>query len=171
MTTSFTLEHDFPGISIELFEKHLNHPDLNEKLAEMPAFRSRDLIEEKRLKNGEIHWSFKVVAGGDIPPAVQKVISKDMFSWVENTRFVPDEHCIYWSIEPLISKGKFEGKGTWLLESTKKGTRRTIEGDISVKIPLIGKIAESFIVNELKRNYEVEPKIQQTFYNKMKKSA
>ncbi len=170
MTTSFRLEHEFPGISLDLFEAYLNHPELNVMLATMPAFRSRDMIEEQKLKNGETLWKFKVVAGGEIPPAVQKVVSKDMFTWWENTRFVPDEHCIYWEIEPLVAKGKFEGKGTWKLQGDKKGTHRVIDGEITFKLPFIGKIVETFIVSELKRNYEVEPGIQRAFLQKMKKS-
>jgi len=168
MTTHFKLEHDFPKISLELFETHLNHPNLNKMLAKMPAFRSRELVEQQTLKNGEILWKFKVVAGGDVPPAVQRILSADMFTWWENSRFVPDEHCIYWEIEPLVGKGKFEGKGTWQLFEEADGTSRVIEGEVSVKIPLIGKVAEAFIVNELKRNFEVEPEIQLAFYKKMK---
>jgi hypothetical protein len=169
MTTSFRLEHEFPDISLELYEKYLNHPDLNQMLSQMPAFRSRDLVEKQELDNGEIHWTFKVVAGGDIPPAVQKVLSADMFSWWEKTRFVPSEHTIHFKIEPLVAKGKFEGGGKWCLIKHGNGTKRVIDGEMSVKIPLVGRVVESFLVSELKRNYEVEPDIQTRFYNKMRR--
>ncbi|MDA0712382.1 MAG: DUF2505 family protein [bacterium] len=167
MATKFELVHEFPSVSIELFEKHLNHPQLNQMLAKMPAFRSRDLVEKKELKNGEIIWKFKVVAGGDIPSSVKKVISPDMFTWWENTHFKPDEHCIHFHIEPLTGASKFEGKGQWKLIKQKKGTKRIIEGEMNVKIPFVGKIVESFLIKELKRNYEVEPEIQKEFYAQM----
>ena len=35
---------------------------------------------------------------------------------------------------------------------------------MNVKIPFIGKTIEGFIIAELKRNYEVEPNIQNEFY-------
>ena len=47
------------------------------------------------------------------------------------------------------------------------GTCRIIDGTITFKIPFVGKIAEAFIVNELKRNYDVEPRIQEDFYRSM----
>jgi hypothetical protein len=167
MTTSFRLEHDFPGISLKKFIKYLNHPKLNEMLTGMPAFRSRDLIEEQKLPNGETHWKFKVVAGGDIPPAVSKFVSPDMFSWVETSRFDPTDQCIHFTIEPLIAKDKFAGQGKWILQSDKKGTKRVIEGDITFKIPFIGKVIEAYLVKELTRNYEIEPDIQRRFYAEM----
>jgi hypothetical protein len=164
MTTPFRLEHDFPEISLKKFEKYLNHPKLNEMLAGMPAFRGRDLIEEQKLPNGETHWKFKVVAGGEIPPAIAKVVSPDMFAWIETSRFVPNEHCIHFTIEPIVAKDKFSGAGKWLLLSDKKGTKRVIEGEFTFKIPFIGKLVESYLIKELKRNYEVEPEIQRRFY-------
>lgn len=167
MGTPFRLEHDFPEISLPKFEKYLNHPKLNEMLEGMPAFRSRTLIEEQKMKSGEILWKFKVVAGGEIPPAISKMVSTDMFAWIESSRFVPEEHCIHFAIEPLVAKGKFEGKGQWLLKADKKGTKRIIEGEFTFKVPFVGKVIESYLIKELKRNYEVEPDIQRRFYADM----
>lgn len=167
MTTPFRLEHDFPEISLAHFEKYLNHAKLNEMLSDMPAFRSRELVEEQKLDNGEIIWKFKVVAGGDLPPAVGKVMPPEMFTWWETSRFVPVEHCIHFNIEPVKMKGKFEGGGKWQLTADGEGTKRVIEGNMTVKIPFVGKLVESYLVSELKRNYEVEPDLQKKFYAQM----
>ena len=173
MTTTFRLEHDFPDIPIELYEKHLNHPDLIAMLSAMPAFRSRDLVDKTDLGGGVIGWRFKVVAGGDIPLAARRAVSEDMLTWHEDTRFVPNEHAIYWSIVPLSAKFReiLDAKGTWRLTphsfGGKMGTRRVIEGNIHVKIPLIGKIVETYLAEELKRNYTVEPDIQRRFYREI----
>lgn len=170
MATTFRLEHDFPDIPIELFEKYLNHPELIAMLGAMPAFRSRDLVEKKDLGGGTTGWRFKVVAGGAIPPAARRVVSEDMLTWHEDTRFVPAEHTIYWSIVPLSAKFReiLDAKGIWKLTphsyGAKMGTRRVIEGTISVKMTLVGKIVESFLAEELKKNYDVEPDIQRRFY-------
>lgn len=170
MATTFTLTHDFPDISVELFERHLNHPELIAMLAGMPAFRSRDLVEKKELGGGVVNWRFKVVAGGEVPPAARKVMSEDMFTWHEDTRFVPAEHTIHWSIVPLKDSVKdiLEAKGIWKLMPHGQGTRRLIEGNIHVKIPFVGKVVEQFLAAELKRNYEVEPDLQRKFYRMMK---
>lgn len=167
MTSAFRLEHDFPQIPLKKFEKYLNHPTLNTMLSGMPSFRSRDLVEEQKLPNGETHWKFKVVAGGELPPAIGRVISPDMFTWIETSRFVPNEHCIHFAIEPIVAKDKFTGTGKWLLLNDKKGTKRIIEGEITFKIPFVGKLIEAYLIKELTRNFEVEPDIQRRFYSEM----
>ena len=169
MATTFTLEHNFPDIPVEVFEQHLNHPELIKMLDKMPAFRSRDLVSKTDNGDGSITWRFKVVAGGDVPSAVRKVLSEEMLTWHEDTKFVPAEHTIYWTITPLAERAQklLESHGIWKLIPAGKGTRRVIEGNITVKVPLLGKIVEQYLAGELKRNYDVEPDLQRTFYKKM----
>ncbi len=169
MATTFTLEHNFPDIPVEVFEQHLNHPDLIKMLDKMPAFRSRDLVSKTDNGDGSITWRFKVVAGGDVPPAVRKVLSEEMLTWHEDTKFVPAEHTIHWTITPLAERAQklLESHGIWKLIPAGKGTRRVIEGHINVKVPLIGKLVEQYLAGELKRNYDVEPDLQRAFYKKM----
>ncbi len=167
MTTPFKLEHEFPSVPLDVFEKYLNHPELNTMLAHMPSFKSRELVESQTLGNGEQHWVFKVTAGGELPPAISKLASPELFTWLEKSRFVPKEHAVYFTIEPIKAQGKFESSGKWTHTKLKNGTRRTLEGEMSVKIPFVGKIVETFLLGEFKRNYEVEPDIQARFYAKM----
>jgi hypothetical protein len=170
VATTFRLEHTFPEIPVELFEKYLNHPELIAMLKGMPGFRSRDLIERKDDPDGIIHWTFRVVAGGDVPASARKVVTEDMLTWDEVTRFVPQEHTIYWRIRPLKDRIKdiLNSHGTWKLVPDGQGTRRIIDGHIEVKIPFVGKVAEAFLASELKRNYDVEPDLQRKFYRMMK---
>ncbi len=166
MATTFRLEHDFPDIPVDLFERYLNDPELIAMLSGMPAFRSRDLVAKKDLGGGVVEWRFKVVAGGELPAAARRIVSEDMLTWHEDTKFVPAEHTIYWKIMPLKDKVKdlLEAHGVWKLIAHGKGTRRVIEGSITVKVMLVGKVVEQFIAAELKKNYDVEPDIQRKFY-------
>lgn len=168
MTTKFRLEHDFPDIPVDLFERYLNHPELIEMLDAMPAFRSRELVSEEDLGGGRKKWRFKVVAGGEIPPAARKVMTEEMLTWHEDARFEPAEHCIHWTITPFKMADKFDCKGIWKLTPRGEGTHRVIEGELTIKVPLVGKVVEQFIVGELKRNYDVEPEVQAKFYRRMK---
>lgn len=168
MATTFKLEHDFPDIPCDVFEAYLNDPELIKMLDKMPAFRSRDLVSKTDNADGSTTWRFKVVAGGDVPASVRKVLSEDMLTWHEDTRYVPKEHTIHWTIVPLAARAQqlLESHGTWKLIPAGNGTRRVIDGNITVKVPLIGKVVEQYLASELKRNYDVEPDIQRTFYRK-----
>lgn len=171
MATTFSLQHEFPKIPLDVFEAHLNDPKLNQMLEQGLGFDERTLIEERATKDGT-NWLFLVKKCGDMPKALQKILKEDGLSWHESSRFVRAEHCIYWEINPESKLIKFNGKGVWKLSPLKNGCKRIIEGTISVDIPLVGKMVESFIVNELVKTYEIEPSIQQKFYaSVMKKSA
>lgn len=163
MTTRFKLVHEFRTITLKKFVAHLNDPMLNDMLIEGLSFEERTLV--KKEKNGdEITWQFQVKKRSELPPIIKKVLKSDAFGWSETSRFVPKDHCIYWRIEPLTKIVKFFGEGVWRLKAKNQGCVRTIEGEVSVEIPLVGKVVEEFIVNELIKSYDIEPSIQEQFY-------
>lgn len=164
MATSFSIEHSFPHISVEKFIKYLNDPKLNQLLEENLSFDERTLLEKKVKPNGEITWKFRVKKAGNLPSSIKKIIGAEAFAWQEISRLVPEEHCVYWEIVPEIEKLKFTGHGSWVLTKAAKGCKRHISGEVSVGLPLVGKIVEAFIVSELKSTYEVEPRLQEQFY-------
>jgi hypothetical protein len=164
MATKFSIEHEFPSISLEKFVAHLNDPKLNKLLEKENIFDKRTLIHKNECNDGVIEWEFIVKKIGDMPAAMKKIIPGDSISWKEVSRYVPKEQCIHWQILPEIKLIKFKGEGVWQLKKAGQGCKRIIEGQIQVDIPLVGKVVESYIVNELKHIYEIEPAIQEKFY-------
>jgi len=163
MATTFKLEHDFPDISLAKFTAHLNDPKLNRMLEQGLSFDERKLMKRKEGPNA-IEWQFHVKKRGDLPAAIKRIINNDAFGWLENSRFVRAENCVYWEINSESKVLRFTGAGVWKLMPNGNGCKRIIEGKISVDIPIIGRMIESFIVNELVKSYEIEPSIQARFY-------
>ncbi len=139
-------------------------------LSALPSFKSRELVEHQELTSGERYWCFKVSAGGELPPAIAKIASPELFSWLEKGTFNPKEHTLSFVIEPLAAKSKFESTGKFTYTKLKKGTLRVFEGEMNVKIPFVGKLVEGFLLAELKKNYAVEPEIQTKFHEMMMKA-
>lgn len=166
MATSFKLEHEFSNIPLDKFIAHLNDPKLNQMLLEGLGFTERKLLERKDSAQ-EIEWRFKVSRNGELPAPIKKIIKEDGFSWLEISRLVRKENCIHWEIIPQIKALKFHGEGMWLLTALNHGCKRIIKGQVSVEIPLVGKLLEKFIVDELVKLYEKEPKIQEKFYSQI----
>ncbi len=166
MTTSFKLEHKFTTIPLEKFVAHLNDPKLNKMLEKGLSFEERSLVHRKESP-GEIEWQFNVKKSGELPSAIKKVLKQDSFGWREVSRFVRKENCIYWEILPTSKLLKFHGEGVWRLTPLKQGCVRLIEGNVTVDIPLVGKLVENFIVSELVKSYEIEPSIQEEFYSQL----
>lgn len=163
MTTAFKLEHDFKTIPLEKFVAHLNDPKLNKMLEQGLSFDERTLISRKEDVDG-IEWQFRVKKSGELPAAIKKVLKEDSLGWQEKSRFVRKENCIHWQILPDTRLIKFHGEGVWRLLAQSHGCKRIIEGKVTVEIPLVGKLVEGFIVNELVKSYEIEPSIQEKFY-------
>lgn len=166
MTTAFKLEHQFKTIPIEKFVAHLNDPKLNKMLEEGLGFDERRLTSRTENADG-IEWRFSVKKSGDLPAAIKKVLKDDSFGWQEISRYVRKDNCIYWEIVPVNKVFKFHGEGVWKLKAAKQGCTRIIEGNVTVDIMLVGKMIETFIVNELVKGYEIEPSIQEEFYSQL----
>ena len=163
MTTTFKFEHHFKGISRAHFEAHLNDPKLNQLLEEQLAFDERRLVDSTKKKDQSITWHFHVSASGDFPKPIKSILKADKLSWDEISTFKPEEHCVYWEITPHVKTFKFKGQGVWRFIDEPTGCRRIMEGSVSVAIPLVGKLAESFIIGELTKNYEIEPEILRAY--------
>jgi hypothetical protein len=168
MATTFKLEHQFPKIPLAIFEAHLNDAKLNRMLEEALGFDERRLLKKEETARG-IAWQFLVKKCGDLPKPLKNLLKDNVLAWQELSCFVPEEHCIYWEIIPESKLFKVSGKGVWRLFEEGAGCRREIEGNISVDIPIVGKMVEGFIVAELVKTYEIEPSIQKKFYESVMK--
>jgi hypothetical protein len=163
MATKFKIEHEFANISLDKFIAHLNDPVLNKMLQEGLKFKERKMLERQENDEG-ILWQFRVKKQGELPKPIQKIVKDDALAWIEKSKLVKKDQCIYWEILPESKVFRFHGTGVWRLSAMSRGCKRVIEGEIAVEIPLVGKMVESFIVSELLKTYEIEPLIQEKFY-------
>lgn len=166
MTTTFELTHEFENISLDKFEKYLNHEILNNLLEKELDFVSRKLVKTSNNKHNT-SWIFEVKKKANLPSAIRNMIKSDTISWQEESLFNSKDHSISWEITPLTKGLNFVAKGIAKLSHTKNGCIRHLSGSVSVSIPLVGKLIENTIVKELVRNYDIEPNIQKKFYDSM----
>lgn len=166
MTTTFELTHEFENISLEKFEKYLNHEILNNLLEKELDFVSRKLVKTSNNKHN-ISWIFEVKKKANLPSALKNMIKSDTISWQEESIFNSKDHSISWEITPLNKGLNFVAKGVAKLSQAKNGCIRHLSGSVSVSIPLVGKLIENTIVKELVKNYDIEPNIQKSFYDSM----
>lgn len=167
MATRFEIKHEFKTISLDIFEKYLNHPKLDSYLKSIKGFETRELVNYKKYDDGKQEWIFLVKALSEMPSYMKSLFSGHSLGWHEHSRFEPNDHCIYWRIEPLIGKNMISGQGRFLMQKKNKGTLRTIDGEVHIKVPLLGSQMERFLVNELIKAYDEEPKAQLAFYEHM----
>jgi hypothetical protein len=109
----------------------------------------------------EVRFAFR----GPLSPAVQRFIDHDKMSWITRNELRPDESRAEWVVLPdhypdrLTASGtyRFEpGPGTGTDAGAPSSSVVSIEGDLKVHVPLLGKSVEKVIVSGLRKYFEAE---------------
>lgn len=165
----FELVHYF-DVDVEMFEEITSDPDMEKELLKLPNLATRELIKEVD-KNGRLHREVRYIANGFIPLAIRHVIKPKMLTWMEISTFDKKKHLTEWHIEPFYFKDVIDCRGNYACHPDgKNGCRREIHGQLNISIPVIGNIAENYIITELKKNFEKEYELTTSFIErKLKK--
>lgn len=157
---NFLFEHEFDA-TLEAIEAVIfDDPDFFEMLA-----RECEGIEEVRplSRRDEGDVIVREVAYRPrprIPGFARRWITPDMVSWVEVSRYDRARKRFTYEIHPNIPEAwrdRFESTGSYELTPAGPGrTHRRIEGVIRVRAPLVGGVAERFLVGEIRRNFDQE---------------
>jgi hypothetical protein len=92
-------------------------------------------------------------------PSFARGIDPEMTHWVESVRWDHAKHEATFEIDanvPAEWKRYFSASGVYRLELRGAQTLRVIEGTLSVKVPLVGSIAERYIVGVLRDWFDGE---------------
>jgi hypothetical protein len=159
----FTIEHRF-DIDLATFERHLNDPALLARFAGVPGLAHRDLLEANN-RGGLRSWRFRVRADEDVPPAARAVLRPELLTWVEESSYDPAARTIAWRIVPDHFRAYAEAHGiATLAPDGDRRVRRTIEGEVRVRVPLLGARIEAMIVERLRRSYDAVARAEADFF-------
>ncbi len=103
----------------------------------------------------EVRFAFR----GPISPAVQRVIDRNKMSWITRNELKPDEARADWRVLPDHYPDRLSAGGVYRFEpgaDAESGTVVSIEGDLKVHVPLLGKSVEKVIVSGLRKYFEAE---------------
>ena len=94
---------------------------------------------------------------GSVSAAVKAVIDPDKMSWVTRTEILMDERRTTFTVVPDHYPDRLSGSGEYcFIEGTAPGTAVvTVEGDLTVHVPLVGRSVEKVIVSGV-RSYIAE---------------
>ena len=162
----FTMTHVF-DVERATMEKHLNDPELLEMAREIPNLKGRELVEYREEAKLRI-WKFRNAALGEIPANARLYVKPEMLAWTEESTWDPDTHAFTWRTVPSHFSEILSAEGTWRLEEAGAKTRRVIDGELRVKLPVVGRVVEQFIIELVKANFTAEAEVQRRFYAKIK---
>jgi len=116
-------------------------------IAMVEVVRHDDLGERVLI---EVRFAFT----GSLSPAVRAVIDPAKMSWVTRTEVRPAEARTSWVVLPDHYPDRLSASGSYRFEEGDDGPDSTIvyvEGDLRVRVPLVGRSVERVIVTDLRQ--------------------
>ena len=152
----FTFRHEIEAPMEDLIE--LTQDRVGRDVKVYPNVTSVKMLEEKQEGNKKF-TKLETCANGDIPPKLRKLIQPKMLSWIEEGVFDYDKNEYSYNIKPFYFKDRFIMKAVvkWKKLSDNK-TLREMKGEIKVKVPVLGQIAEKKISETQKENLDLDVK-------------
>jgi hypothetical protein len=96
----------------------------------------------------EVRFAFT----GSVSPAVRAVVDPGKMSWITRTELLPAEARSSWVVLPDHYPDRLSASGTYRFEEPKEGSGGTdveVEGDLKVRVPIVGRSVERVIVSDL----------------------
>jgi Protein of unknown function (DUF2505) len=155
----FDLVHTFE-CSLATLEGALLAPELPKRLAQaMHGIRSIEPLssdDDGRLVRRRI----KFVPTTEVPSFARGKIKPEMLEWVEESTYDRERHRFEYRILPNIPerwRDRFTSHGSYALREVAPGrTERRVEGEVIIKVMLIGGMAEKYVIGQVKKNFDDE---------------
>ena len=155
----FRMEHILPAAPDHAWSVIMSEEFARQSYAHSGTLREV-LLEEER--NGLTFMKLRIVVEKPLPPMAAKVIGSTQLSWIQEQLIDDVQRVMNWKIT-IPSAKKVQSSGVFRIEDMGGKARRIVEGDVSVKIPLVGKKAEQHICKQLEESYEKSAKFTQNW--------
>jgi hypothetical protein len=120
----------------------------NEYSGVMSTILSEDIISGKRKVVSRIDYR------DPLPKAAAKVLGKTHLSYTMEQLIDDEKQHIHWNILLPELGRKFNAKGTFTISDTTPTSKRIINGNIQVRVPLFGAKIEREIIKKLESAYQ-----------------
>lgn len=152
---SFQLQQHYPFQPSEVMGAML-HPGLHAFLEHhVPDLRSRTELELSR-RGDTVERKVRCVPSTPIPDAARHLVKPEMITWVEEARFDLSRDTVSIQIIPAGFRHVFSFVGRIVLEADPGGCRRKVTGEVTIRMPVVGKIVEDYLIEEIRRNMDAE---------------
>jgi Protein of unknown function (DUF2505) len=152
----FKIENEFPTKAENLWEYTLCD-DYIENIRRVMNLKVYEMLDRKRTGDVET-ITMRMVPQAQVPKVVNKLLGGKEFETRDTFVRHHDTMSLEWSnTNNLSSSDRTSSKGRMQLTNVGKNkSKRIIEGDIQVNIPLIGKQVEKFVIGQLTERYKVQ---------------
>ena len=148
----YRIEHEFEIDAKSYWDMFFDPAYTKELYGEM-KMKSFEVLEQKE-SGGVLTRVLRATPSTNIPEIFKRVVSDA--SYVERDRFDRGKGSMEVVVEPQMLKNKMDMRSLYSVVPTGEGRcKRIFEGDVKVSIMIIGGQIEKFMVDELRKNYEI----------------
>ena len=158
----FQLEHVLPASADTSWQTIMSEDFANQSYAESGT--QRELLSQEE-RNGKIYSVVKVKVNEELPPMAAKVLGTRQLSWTQQQIIDNSTRTMQWQIK-IPGADKVEAAGSFKVIAFGEQSKRLVEGDVKVKIPLVGRKAEEHICRKLEDSYEKSARFTQQWLAK-----
>lgn len=145
------LRHDFACDAGTLWR--LTDSDTFETRLAEASNTDRELVES-REENGVQYRRRRISVRRELPGPMRKVLGSDTIRYDQETWRKEGENTLRWKIIPMVLEGRFHGEGVTRIEPLPGGgCARIIEGDLTIRVPLIGGKMEQKLADDVAQSY------------------
>lgn len=154
----FEIVDRFPT-TVASFERVLDDPQLYDKLR-LPGIEKIEPLERSE-DGGRVRRRVRYTPNtdGKIPAFGRSVVKPSMLRWIEESTYDRARHRFDYRILPNLPESwrdRFESHGSYQLTQEGGEVVRRIEGEITVRVPLLGRTVEKLLVKEVTENFRAE---------------
>jgi hypothetical protein len=151
----FQIEQVFAG-PVEAVARVYTEPRFYERLGDLPKL-GRPEVLDRRENGAEVHLAVRFRFTGQLSSAVTKMVDPAKLSWVEESVHDVEHHTVTFHMKPDNYADRLRFDGSSRFEAAGDGeTRRVSEGDVVVRVPLVGRAVEGAIVSGLREHLAAE---------------
>ena len=138
------------------------HPLLYESFADLPRAGKPEVVRhqpEGNLVHLDVRWRFTA----PLSSAARAVIDPGRLTWVQRSVHDLAARKVTYEMVADHYADRFHCEGSYRFEATPEGTKRTSEGDLRIKAPLIARTVENAVIDGLKEQLAAEVPIVERF--------
>ncbi len=147
----FTMSHEFRCPPEKMWEVY-EDDEFERRLQEATQVR-REVLEEREEDGVQIK-RLRCVAEKELPKPMKMALGIEQFEYEQEQRLDRKENLLEWKVVTPFMTDRVHAAGTTRVEPTERGCRRKVEGDIQVRLPLVGKKMEQNLARRLQTSYE-----------------
>ncbi len=153
----FTICHELDA-PLDAVELAVLSPELGPRLASKVAALESVVTVEHTLRDGELLRVLRFQASAPLPIFRGYVVARDAMSWEEHSTYRLSDHASTWRVTPKEQwRQYFRSAGTYRLERLPEGrTRRRVDGEIDIRLRVIGPVVERLALAEVQKTYDAE---------------